>query len=103
MVMKAPLPRETTIPPIIAVIIPAEGGKPEAIEIPKHSGNAIRKTRKPESKSFRQCAFKPAKPVAGKNAVALSFIKISFYSKKLFSIKRLTCHEIFLCKLLNYM
>jgi hypothetical protein len=56
--------------------MPEEGGKPEAIAMPKHKGKAIKKTKKPESKSPRQCAFKPAKPVAGKVAFE-TFIKTS--------------------------
>jgi hypothetical protein len=45
--------------------MPAEGGKPEATDIPRHSGKAIRKTKKPACKSLRQFSFKPAKPVFG--------------------------------------
>jgi hypothetical protein len=42
------LKNPTTIPPITPVIIPANGGAPEATAIPKHKGNATRKTTKPE-------------------------------------------------------
>jgi hypothetical protein len=45
--------------------MPAEGGNPEAIEMPKHKGKAIKNTKKPDSKSLRQFSFKPAKPVLG--------------------------------------
>jgi hypothetical protein len=41
-----------TIEPTTAVKMPAIGGKPLALEIAKHSGKAIRKTKNPESKSF---------------------------------------------------
>jgi hypothetical protein len=34
-------------PPTMAVKIPATGGTPDAPAIPRHSGRAIRKTRKP--------------------------------------------------------
>lgn len=65
MVTYEPLMRETNIPPMIAVIMPADGGNPEAIEMPRHKGKAIRKTKKPESKSLRQFSFNPANPVFG--------------------------------------
>jgi hypothetical protein len=35
------------------------------METPRHKGRAIRKTRKPDSKSLRQFSFKPARPVFG--------------------------------------
>ncbi len=57
--------RDTSKPPIIAVIIPADGGNPEAMDTPKHNGKAIRKTRNPDCKSLRQFSFKPARPVWG--------------------------------------
>jgi hypothetical protein len=38
----------------MAVIIPAEGGKPDAIEIPRQRGKAIKNTKKPDNKSLRQ-------------------------------------------------
>jgi hypothetical protein len=41
------------------------GGKPEAIAIPKQSGSAIKKTRKPDNKSLRQFSISPATPVLG--------------------------------------
>ena len=61
----------------MAVIIPAEGGKPDAIEIPRQSGNAIKNTKKPDNKSLRQCATSPAKPVLGTSTVISFIIKIS--------------------------
>ena len=64
-VTKEPLIRDTTKPPIMAEIIPAIGGKPEAIAIPRQSGNAIKKIRKPDNKSFRQFSIRPAMPVFG--------------------------------------
>jgi hypothetical protein len=42
------------IPPMIAVKIPAIGGYPLASEMPRQSGNAIKNTRKPESRSLLQ-------------------------------------------------
>ena len=49
----------------MAVNIPATGGKPLAMDIPRHRGNAIRKTKKPDMASDFQCSFKPANPVRG--------------------------------------
>ena len=60
-----PFTRETSTPPTIALKIPAIGGKPDAIAIPKLNGRAIKKTRKPEIRSFCQYFFKPAIPVSG--------------------------------------
>ena len=65
MVSCEPLILDTIRPPIIAVIIPADGGKPEATDIPRQSGKAIRKTRKPDVKSLRQFSCRPAMPVLG--------------------------------------
>lgn len=62
--------------------MPAEGGKPDAIEIPKHKGIAIKKTKKPANKSLRQLSFKPAKPVLGNVLVIMSFINVSLVKKK---------------------
>jgi hypothetical protein len=59
---------------MIAVIIPADGGKPEAIEMPRHKGKAIRKTKKPESRSLRQFSFNPASPVFGNKDIEASRI-----------------------------
>jgi hypothetical protein len=39
--------------------MPATAGYPEAREIPKHSGNAIRKTKKPERISFLEWVLNP--------------------------------------------
>ena len=41
----------TTIPPIIPEIIPENKGAPLANAIPRHSGNATKKTTKPDAKS----------------------------------------------------
>lgn len=43
----------------------AEGGNPEAAEIPRDKGKAIRKTKNPDCKSLRQFSFNPTKPVLG--------------------------------------
>jgi hypothetical protein len=48
--------------------MPADGGNPEAMAIPKHNGKAIRNTKKPACMSLRQFSFKPSKPVLGGNA-----------------------------------
>jgi len=45
------------------------GGKPEAMAIPRHSGSAIKNTKKPESKSLRQFSSKPGSPVLGRAAI----------------------------------
>jgi hypothetical protein len=39
---------ETSMPPTMAVSSPEIGGTPLAMEMPRHNGKAIRKTRKPE-------------------------------------------------------
>ncbi len=39
---------------MIAVKMPASGGYPDASEMPRQSGSAIRKTRKPDSTSLFQ-------------------------------------------------
>jgi hypothetical protein len=49
------------MPPTIAVKTPAIGGYPQASEIPRHSGRAIRKTRNPERISSRAYSKKPAR------------------------------------------
>jgi hypothetical protein len=48
MVSRALPMKETSSPPMTAVNMPAVGGKPLAIEIPRQSGRAMRKTKKPE-------------------------------------------------------
>jgi hypothetical protein len=94
-VINEPLIRETSIPPIIAVIIPADGGKPEAIDIPRHSGNAIRKTRNPDSKSLRQFSFNPARPVLGNTGSEASLIKILVFGNSVSTCdKRLLCQPV---------
>jgi hypothetical protein len=50
-----------TKPPIIAVKTPAIGGYPQASEIPRHSGRAMRKTRNPERISSRAYSKNPAR------------------------------------------
>ena len=55
----------TTIPPMIPEMMPAKGGAPEATAIPRHSGNATKKTTSPESASV----FK------GKNDDVFNFIR----------------------------
>ena len=46
-------------PPIIAVNMPATAGYPEASEIPKHNGKAIKKTKNPERISCLAWVLKP--------------------------------------------
>ena len=48
-----------TKPPTMAVMIPAIAGYPEARDIPKQSGKAIRNTKKPETKSSLADVLKP--------------------------------------------
>ena len=48
-----------SMPPMTAVKMPAMGGTPEATEMPRQSGRAMRKTRKPERRSFFQKAARP--------------------------------------------
>jgi hypothetical protein len=43
--------KPTTTPPITPVIIPAKGGAPDATAIPKHKGNATKKTTRPDNVS----------------------------------------------------
>ena len=45
------LKKPTTIPPITPETIPENNGASEAKAIPKHSGNATKKTTKPDAKS----------------------------------------------------
>ena len=45
------LTKVATKPPTMAVMIPAIAGYPEASDMPKQSGNAIRNTKKPEMNS----------------------------------------------------
>lgn len=40
----------TTMPPTIPEITPDNGGAPDAKAIPRHNGNATRKTTRPEGK-----------------------------------------------------
>jgi len=47
-----PLMRETIIPPIIPESMPAYNGAPEASAIPRHKGNATKKTEIPAGKSY---------------------------------------------------
>jgi hypothetical protein len=49
----------------MALKIPERGGKPVAIAIPRHSGNAIRKIRKPDNKSGFQFCFNASIPSVG--------------------------------------
>ena len=58
----------------MAVISPAVGGKPDAMEMPKHSGRAIKNTKKPDNKSLRQFSFKPAMPVLGRALTEVALI-----------------------------
>ena len=52
LIVSSALPRNETItPPMMAVITPAIGGKPLAIEIPRHSGSAIKNTSEPDNAS----------------------------------------------------
>ena len=44
-----------TIPPIIPEINPEKSGAPEASAIPRHNGNAIKKTTNPDDMSERKC------------------------------------------------
>ena len=46
-----PLANATTIPPIMPAIIPENNGAPEANAMPRHSGNATKKTTNPAGKS----------------------------------------------------
>jgi hypothetical protein len=64
------------------VIIPADGGKLEATDMPRHSGKAIRKTRNPDCKSVRQFSFKPARPVWGITDRDGLFIKVLVFCNK---------------------
>ena len=49
------LEKPTTIPPIIPAIIPENSGAPDAREIPKHKGSAIRNTTRPAEISVTKC------------------------------------------------
>ena len=60
-----PLKRVTTIPPSIAEVNPAMGGKPEAAATPNPRGNATKDTLIAAKKSCRQCEEIPFKPVRG--------------------------------------
>jgi hypothetical protein len=61
--------------------MPADGGKPEATDIPRHRGKAIRNTRNPDCKSLRQFSFKPARPVWGIAERDGFFIKVLVYRR----------------------
>ena len=53
-----PLNEPITMPPIIPEINPLKKGAPDASEIPRQSGNATRKTTRPEGKSdFKYFVF----------------------------------------------
>jgi hypothetical protein len=65
---------------MMAVIMPADGGNPEAIDIPRHNGKAIRKTKKPDSKSLRQFCFNPARPILGNTGNEALVIQVLDYS-----------------------
>jgi len=54
-----PLSSETSIPPTIAVMMPAIGGAPEASAMPSESGRAMRKTMNPVSRSPFQFSARP--------------------------------------------
>jgi hypothetical protein len=64
-VNKDPENKETTKPPIIAVINPMIGGKSLAFAMPKLRGKAIKKTKKPEETSFVKCSRNPLNPSWG--------------------------------------
>jgi hypothetical protein len=59
------LKKLTNNPPMMAVKMPATGGNPLAMDIPRHSGRAMRKTRNPERISDFQLARKPFIPPVG--------------------------------------
>ena len=76
-----------TRPPTIAVNTPAIGGYPHASEMPRHSGRAIRKTRKPERISSRAYSKNPARfPRGTEDSVPSDDINKSLvtYLRKLF-------------------
>ena len=47
-----PLIEATTVPPIMPDRRPAYKGAPDAKDMPRHSGNATRKTDKPAGRSY---------------------------------------------------
>jgi hypothetical protein len=49
----------------MAEMMPAMGGNPEATEMPRHRGSAIKNTKKPADMSWRQFVFKSAGLVLG--------------------------------------
>jgi hypothetical protein len=55
--------------PTIAVKTPAMAGNPEAREIPKHKGRAIKNTSNPDTKSYRKYLVNPAKLPEGISSV----------------------------------
>ena len=56
----------------MALIIPAIGGTPEAMAIPRLNGRAMRKTMNPDMISAFQCSRRPLKPSLGRVLVVLS-------------------------------
>ena len=72
MVSREPANRLTNRPPIIAVNTPMAGGNSLALAMPRLSGSASRKTRKPDTMSLRQFCLSPARPSSGS---ALGFIR----------------------------
>jgi hypothetical protein len=54
------------------------GGNPDAIAMPKHSGRAIKNTKKPESRSLRQFSISPGSPDFGtmlEDELGMGFLK----------------------------
>ena len=77
-----------TKPPTMAVKTPAIGGYPQASEIPRHRGRAIRKTRKPDRISARANSKKPVIfPRGTESSFSLDDINnaLPTYSKKITS------------------
>ena len=56
---------DVTIAPTMAVNTPAIGGKPLAIEMPRHNGKAIRNTKNPDIKSCGKYFPKPRRSPRG--------------------------------------
>jgi hypothetical protein len=56
--MLEPLKNPTTIPPKMPAIIPENKGAPEAKEMPKHKGKAIKNTTSPAEISVLKCFLK---------------------------------------------
>ena len=74
------LMQPTTIPPTIPAMIPDKGGAPDAKAIPRQSGNATRKTTRPEGK------FSLIPPIKDFDFCIIieqkSLVKTTNYSKK---------------------